>query len=133
MPTAELLTAAPVDALTPAHIQAMRAMSDHMALLSANVAALSADVKTARDGVLRLEAQDLKASIAATRAEALAAVKELRADHAEKIEQVAGLTQANRQAISRTQGMFVPLAALGGGVLAFVGELAANLFGGHHP
>lgn len=134
------------DALTQAHIQAMRAMSDQMAMLSNLVTGMSADLKETRDATLRLEAQELKSTMLSIRAEALATtqrlreehdadIAKLRADHDADIEKVDGKTEANTRTLSRIQGIFLPVGIVITAILAFLAQLVASSLTGppHHP
>lgn len=119
----EIMMAAPTrEALDAAHLQAMRSMSDQIAMLGRTVEGLARDVKETRDAALRLEAQDLKATIAANRTESQNA-----------IEKVDAKTDANTRAISRIHGLFLPLGIGATALLAFFGEWAANVLSAGPP
>lgn len=127
------------DALTMAHIEAIRALSGQVSMLNGTVAGMAADMKATRESVLKLEAQELKTYITNVRTEAIGAVDKLREDHDADIEKVDLKADNNARALSRIQGIFLPLAALGAGILAFLGEYLANVASGigglppHHP
>lgn len=128
----EVITAAPTrEALDMAHLQAMRAMSDQLTMTNRIVGDMAKDLKETRDAVLRLEAQELKATITANRAEALAAIDKLRSDHDADIDRISQKAESNSHSIARLQGIFLPLAAVGSGLLAFLGEWIANLSAKH--
>lgn len=122
MPDTEIMMSMPShDAVVQAQTQTMRAMSDQMGMLVKVVDRLASDVQITREAVIRLEAQDLRASIAAVRTETFT-----------EIEKVETMAQTNARAISRLQGIFLPLGVLGAGALTYLGQLLANLSTGHH-
>lgn len=130
----EIITAMPThDALAQAHILALQTMSDRIGVLTRTVEGLATDAKDTRESVIRLEAQDLKATMFEQRREALGAIDKLEGEHDQRIGKVETQGQANAHAISRIQGVFLPLGVIGAGVLAFLGELFANLAMGRHP
>lgn len=147
-PQSEVMTAMPTrDALDQANLQAMRTMGDQVAMVSRLVTGMASDLKETRDAVLKLEAQELKATMLSIRTEALATVQrlreehdadiaKLREDHDTDIEKVGGKAEANARAISRIQGIFLPISIAVTALLAFFGELAANAMNAgppHHP
>lgn len=141
----EIITSLPShDALIQSQIQALRSMSDQMAQMGRVVERLANDVQTTRDGVVRLEAQDLKATILALRTEALGAVDKLRVDHDADIDalrrevnadvkEVAGKAEVNSRSISFMRGVLLPLSVFGSAALTGLVTWLATVFGtGHH-
>lgn len=123
------------DALSQAQILAMRSISDNVAILSRQIERIGDDAKITRESVVKLEAQDLKATILDVRREAMASIVDLRKEHDGRMGIVESRMTLGEVALARLRGTIVPLATLGsailGGLLAFLGNMIANNFGRH--
>jgi uncharacterized coiled-coil protein SlyX len=122
------------DALRQTEIQALRQLSDSIAVLNRTVDNLSTDVRSVRETVIKLEAQELKASINSIRIEFEKILREGRAghdkratEHEKRMEALETRANAGEVAMARLRGVLLPLAVLGtslmSGGLAFIAAL----------
>lgn len=147
-----MISASSEEVLRRAEILALQNLSDNVARLNANFEKLDNRLDAVRETVTRLEAQELKASIGELKADLLqeiraqreeyderikelredhdVRIKELRDDHGLRLKAVEDAQKADRNAIARLQALFLPLTAVGGALLMFLAQWAADVLSG---
>lgn len=152
-PKADVLMSSSSDeVLRRAEILALQQLSDNVARLNNTVEKIDNRLDTVRETVTRLEAQELKASIGELKTDLLHAIgqqrqefeerlKELREDHDARIKELRDDHEGRLKAAEAAQArdhtsiiwlraLFVPLSAIGGGLIVFLAQWAANVLSG---